>query len=267
MDLSDTRKAADGRTLLLHAHPGHELRLFGWMERHKPTVFLMTDGSGGGASRTNHSLQSIQRAGARPGGIFGLAPDREWYVAILSADLTMFDTMIGAIVDTAIADGASLIVSDAVDGYNPMHDLCEVVAAAATLRLKRQDYDVSHLVSRAVAGGDDEDIVSETRLDCNTLLRKQAAVAAYAPIAEEVQNLLAEDPDALSREQLRRPTFAWRAHWSPSWEKIGASRVAASKYARRIEYERHVRPLALALLKRWAVQPIGNAERVDCASS
>ena len=265
--MSDTREAADGRTLLLHAHPGHELRLFGWMERHKPTVFLMTDGSGSGAPRTNHSRLTTQRAGARPGGIFGLAPDRDWYAAILNADLTMFDTVIGAIVDTAIADGARLIVSDAVDGYNPMHDLCEVVAAAARMRLKNQGLDVSHLIARAVAGGDDGDIVSEIRLDSAARHRKLAAVAAYTPLAEEVQSLLAEDPEALSREQLRRPAFAWGTHWSPSWECVGASRVAASKYAQRIEYERHVRPLALALLERWAVQSVESEERVGCASS
>jgi hypothetical protein len=265
MNLSDTRAAADARTLLLHAHPGHELRLFGWMERHKPTVFLMTDGSGSGASRTSHSLHTTKSAGARPGGIFGLASDRKWYAAILSADLTMFETVIGALVDAAIADRATLIVSDAVDGYNPMHDLCEVVAAAAAMRLRGRGQDVSHLVARAVAGGDDENIVTEIKLDSEALQRKQMAVVAYTPLAEEVQSLLAEEPEALTREHLRRPTFKWGAHASPSWEKVGASRVAASKYAQRIEYERHVRPLALALLERWAA--VDSEERVGCASS
>ena len=54
-----------GPPLLLHAHPGHELRLFGWMEQNHPTLFLMTDGSGGGASRTHHSLETALRAGAK----------------------------------------------------------------------------------------------------------------------------------------------------------------------------------------------------------
>lgn len=266
MILSDTREAAGERTLLLHAHPGHELRLFGWMGQRKPTLFLMTDGSGSGVPRTHHSLQSAQRAGARPGAVFGLAPDRDWYAAILNADLTMFDKVISAIVEAATAKGNTLIVSDAVDGYNPMHDLCEVVAASAALRLRRQGRDVLHLVARAVAGGDSDDIVTEIRLDSDAQQRKQEAVDAYTPLAEEVQRLLDEDPAALSREQLRRPTFAWDAHWSPSWESIGASRVAASKYAQRIEYRRHVRPLALALLERWSTERADGEERLDCVS-
>lgn len=266
MILADTREAVSGRTLLLHAHPGHELRLFGWMERHRPTLFLMTDGSGSGAPRTEHSLQSAESAGARPGSVFGFASDRDWYAAILNADTTLFNIVIDAIVDMAIAERVTLIVSDAVDGYNPMHDLCEAVAAAATMHLRRRGQDVSHLAARAVAGGRDDDIVTEIKLDGDAQHRKQAAVDAYTPLAEEVQNLLAEDPEALCREQLRRPTFAWRAQWSPSWENIGASRVASSKYSRRIEYARHVRPLALALLERWAGQPVVNEERIDCAS-
>lgn len=255
-----------GPPLLLHAHPGHELRLFGWMEQNHPTLFLMTDGSGGGASRTHHSLETALRAGARAGDAFGMAADRDWYSAILNVDLTLFDRMISAIVQAAIAQGSTLIVSDAVDGYNPMHDLCEAVAASSASVLRHQGRDVTHLVARAVSGGEG-DVITEIRLDAEARLRKQAAIDAYMPLAEEVRRLLDEEPTALSSEQLRRPAFTWSPHCSPSWENVGASRVASSKYAQRIEYARHVRPLALALLSRR--QPVGAAEsgeRFDCAS-
>ncbi len=262
-----TQEVDSGRPLLLHAHPGHELRLFGWMERHRPTLLLMTDGSGGDASRVHHSLEVVRRAGAFAGAAFGLASDRDWYSAILSADLTLFDKMIGAIVQAAIAQGSSLIVSDAVDGYNPMHDLCEVVAASAALVLKRQGRTITHLAARAVAGGNSDDVVAEFRLDDETRHRKQAAIDAYTPLAEEVGRLLAEEPTALACEQLRRPAFAWEVDWSPSWESVGASRVAVSKYAQRIEYVRHVRPLAIALLSgRLRAKAVDSGERLDCAS-
>ena len=251
----------------MHGHPGHELRLFGWMEQHRPTVFLMTDGSGGGAIRTSHSLDAVKAAGACPGAAFGLAPDRDWYAAILSGDSALFDAMRDAIVQAAIAENATLIVSDAVDGYNPMHDLCEAVGAASALALRRQGRAVTHLVARAVAGGDPSDIAIDLRLDREAQLRKQAAIDAHAPLAEEVRRLLAEEPTALAIDQLRRPTFTWAADWSPGWERIGASRVAASKYTQRIEYVRHVRPLALALFgAQLAAHPHESGERLDCAS-
>lgn len=260
-------EAASGRPLLLHAHPGHELRLFGWMEQHKPTLFLMTDGSGGGVSRTHHSLEIVKRTGACAGAAFGLAPDRDWYAAVLAGDQSLFGSVIEAVVHAATALAATRIVSDAVDGYNPMHDLCEVVAASAVAVLKSRGHAVEHLVARAVSGGDDTDVVSTIRLDRQTLVRKQSAIESYMPLAEEVRRLLQEEPDALACERLRRPTFAWGERWSPSWENIGASRVAASKYAQRIEYLSHVRPLALALLgERVHARSVEHSERLDCAS-
>lgn len=264
--MSYTRETPGQRPLLLHAHPGHELRLFGWMERQKPTLFLMTDGSGGGAARTHYSLQAALSAGASPGAVFGLAPDRDWYVAILTFDLTMFDKVVGALVEAANAEGSTLIVSDAVDGYNPMHDLCEAVAAAAVRALRQQGRNVVHLVARAVAGGAADDIATELRLDQDAQQRKQVAVDAYTSLAEEARRLLGDEPAALSHEYLRRPTFAWQAQWSPSWEDVGASRVATQKYRQRIEYARHVRPLALAILERWSMPPAPSQERIDCAS-
>ena len=261
------QEVSSGRTLLLHAHPGHELRLFGWMERHQPRLFLMTDGSGGGALRTSHSLETVHRAGAHAGSAFGMAADRDWYAAILNADLTMFHRMIGAIVQAATEQASTLIVSDAVDGYNPMHDLCEAVAASAASALRRQGQGITHLVARAVSGGDDGDIVAEIQVDGEARRRKQAAIEAYAPLAEEVRRLLDEEPAVLSTEQLRCPAFAWGPSWSPSWEKVGASRVATRKYAQRIEYTRHVRPLALALLNEHeSAGAVESVERFNCAS-
>lgn len=265
--MSVTGDVVGGRPLLVHGHPGHELRLFGWMEQQRPTVFLMTDGSGGGAIRTSHSREAVERAGAIPGSAFGVAPDADWYAAILAADLTLFDAMVDTLVESAIAQDARLIVSDAVDGYNPMHDLCEAVAAAAVRTLCHAGRGVTHLVSRAVAGGGASDIALELQLDAEAEMRKQAAIDAHAPLAEEVRRLLAEEPTALAIEHLRRPTFAWGADWSPGWERIGASRVAASKYAQRIEYARHVRSLALSLLGTHHVShPLASGERLDCAS-
>lgn len=227
----------------------------------------MTDGSGAGASRTHYSSETVLRAGARIGSAFGMAPDREWYAAILNADTAMFENMIDAIVQAAVAQDVTLIASDAVDGYNPMHDLCEAVAASAVSTLRLQGRNVTHLVARAVSGGDDGDIVANIQLDKEAQARKQAAIDAYTPLAEEVRRLLDEEPGALASEQLRRPAFAWDAHCSPSWESVGASRVATNKYAQRIEYVRHVRPLALALLsKEVRAGTRESGERFDCAS-
>src|SRR5262249_24293626 len=85
----DDRKAAvtSPRALLIVAHPGHELLLHPWLERSRPIVCALTDGSGGCAQdRSGRSRRIIVRTGAEVGPVFAAATDRDWYRAILTGD-------------------------------------------------------------------------------------------------------------------------------------------------------------------------------------
>jgi hypothetical protein len=80
-----------GRAALVVAHPGHELRVHGWLEQARPLVFVLTDGSGGsGVPRLGSTARLIDRAGAERGSIFGRVPDRDLYAAILDHDHALF---------------------------------------------------------------------------------------------------------------------------------------------------------------------------------
>ena len=235
--------------LLLHAHPGHELRLFHWMECTRPIVLAMTDGSGGDLpARTRYSARCVASAGARwlPGP--EPASDRLWYEAILRQDIAPFRALVDTICTAAWHNGCNLIVSDGVDGYNPMHDLCEAVAAAAAARLAQGGTPIAHLVSHAMPapGGA---VVTRLRLDDAARRRKLQAVHAYYPLAGEAQQALAADPDALAEEVLRAPAFAWPEGWVPAWEETARTRVRDGRYGQTIGYARDVRPIARALLQ------------------
>src|SRR5437660_1178518 len=76
--------SSNARGALFIAHPGHELLVHGWVELVKPSVFVLTDGSG----RTNQSrLESttaiLNQTGAKRGRIYGRLTDRASYSAIL----------------------------------------------------------------------------------------------------------------------------------------------------------------------------------------
>src|SRR5262245_57039512 len=134
--------------LLIHAHPGHELRLFHWMELNQPTLMLLTDG-GTAAPCVEYSAACAAEAGAAPGAAFGAASDPTWYDAILRGDVSLFERVVEAATATALRQRSTLIVSDAVDGDNPMHDLCEAVGAAVAAAVRRHGVDITHLVARA----------------------------------------------------------------------------------------------------------------------
>src|SRR5216684_7212977 len=79
MDLTATRSA------LIVAHPGHELRAHGWLELAKPTVFVLTDGSGRTArSRLGSTRDVLTAAGAKPAGIYRRFTDADVYGMIPS---------------------------------------------------------------------------------------------------------------------------------------------------------------------------------------
>src|SRR4051812_17884700 len=75
------------RAVLVVGHPGHELRVYGWLADVRPVVHVVTDGSGSdGVSRVGSTSALLDGAGACRGLIYGRMSDREIYAAILAAD-------------------------------------------------------------------------------------------------------------------------------------------------------------------------------------
>ncbi len=210
------------------------------METHRPLVCILTDGSGNGSTgRTDYSIALIEGTGACVGPVMGDVSDRAWYSALLAGDdrpfLAAAETIAGAI------DPGCLVVADPVEGYNPMHDLCAAMAdrVAALVGGTRATYPLT----RSAAGG-------ETRiLGCETVARKSAALAAYAPLQHEIAALLQIDPDALVSEQILMQAYGWPEDPDavPDYERIGQERAASGTYARHITYRDHVRPMAMRL--------------------
>lgn len=234
--------------LLVVAHPGHELRLFNWIEREHPLVYILSDGSGGAqSSRLSYSRSAISAAGATLIEGSGQRSDREWYAAMLAGDVSIFAETVAAIV-TAAAE-VPLVVADAADGYNPLHDLCQAIAEAAAARIAHRPKPPRLLVSPATAAAMGTESVV-WMLDDVAMRRKRAAVSAYTPLAEEAKRLLAEAPDALGTERLLVPSFAWPDEFAPEWEAYGRKRVHEGRFATLITYRDHVLPIARALLGR-----------------
>jgi hypothetical protein len=236
--------------VLIVAHPGHELRLLDWMERERPFVFILSDGSGGAqSSRLDYSVSTIRGAGATLLEGSGQRSDREWYAAILAGDVAPFRQAAEAIAAVALTVRAPLVVSDAADGYNPLHDLCQAVASAAVARIARGSKAPQFLVSPAIASAMGIPSIA-WKLEDDAARRKRLAVSANMPLAEEAARLLAEAPDALYTEQLLVPTFDWPENWAPEWEAVGRKRVKEGRFAAPITYRDHVLPIAKALLGR-----------------
>ena len=249
-----------GPPALVVAHPGHELRLHGWMERRKPTVFVLTDGSGHSRrSRLDSTTCVLQRCGATPGSIYGRFTDAELYALILGGQTSRLCALAGELADQLVLLRISTLVGDGVEGYNPSHDLCQyLMRAAARLaaaRTGRPTACYQYPVVGHPGDGREEppgDGTVQLTLDPPTVQRKLAAAASYPELKDEVEQALAKYGHAafavecLRRSDLRREEERLSRE-PPFYETHGERQVAAGYYASVIRYKQHFQPLVRAL--------------------
>src|SRR5215210_7115197 len=127
------------RTALVVAHPGHELRVHGWLERERPEVFVLTDGSGStGQSRVSSTVEVLRGAGAHPGSLFGRFRDSELYEVILDGRIEVLTGLARELADALIDRRVETVVADAIEGFNPSHDLCRLLTDAAVALASRR---------------------------------------------------------------------------------------------------------------------------------
>ena len=255
----------DGRAALVIAHPGHELRVYGWMNIARPQVFVLTDGSGRqGASRLPATANILAQSEIEPGEIYGRFTDVELYREILSRNLGLFLDLAQTLADALISRQVNYVVSDAIEGYNPAHDICRlIVDAAAEIASRIANRPIASYDTLLARGLSDLSLGPPAsvriELDDDLLARKLRAVHEYSELAAEVDRILErEGKDCLRTEYLREVrrgeldgAFLTRP---PYYEQYGEKQVAAGFYSEVLRYRDHVHPLAEALRRLAAGQ-------------
>ncbi|MEW6212783.1 MAG: hypothetical protein AB1631_30940 [Acidobacteriota bacterium] len=244
---------------LIIAHPGHELRVYGWIARVRPIVFVLTDGSGhAGRSRLDSTTAILDQLGARRGSVYGRLTDKQLYAAILDHECALLANLIEEIADALIADEITLVAGDAMEGYNSGHDLCRVIADAAVKRASRRSG--SEIASFDFPLTGHPDSCSESarnairlELDDQTFDRKIAAARRYRELFNDVEQAFREHGEEAFRVECLRPVVEECIapfDEPPFYESYGERQVAAGYYDRVLRYRQHFLPLALELRRR-----------------
>jgi hypothetical protein len=249
------------RPALLVAHPGHELRVFHWLEVARPRVYVLTDGSGSDAvSRLASTTALLTRTGATEGRVYGAYSDRALYALLLERRVREATALLERLVADLAAAEIDAVVADAAEGYNPAHDLARMLAGAAVEVLRRRTGRAPQSLEFPLTGLPDPDperpgdgCVRLTLTDAD-LERKIAVARGYQELAAELAAVAKEHGlEAFRRECLRPATrragFDGPAERPPYYETYGEQQVAAGRYAEVLRWEEHVRPVADAL---WA---------------
>lgn len=267
----------DTPSALVVAHPGHQVRLHGWLGLARPHVFVITDGSGrSGLPRLDATTEYLASLGLEPGRIYGQHTDHAIYQRVLDHDFDFFIALTERLAESLAASRVRFVAGDAAEGYNSIHDVCRLVVDAAVEMLNRGGGEAVSFDYPVINRPDDcpEELREASvwlRLDDQTFSQKMEAARTYYPeLFEEVRTALGVAAAAAAgpmrdyfelngvgggegveafRVECLRPAVAARATRAvagakPFYELHGERQVAAGLYDRVIRYREHVAPIA-----------------------
>jgi len=194
---------------LFVAHPGHELRLFGWIGRERPTCMTLTTGSRSGTSKARlaASTRLLAEAGATPSEPFGVVFDRDLYRAVLAGDGESFRRWKAAVSETLRKARPKRLVIDAWQLYSVSHDLAHLIgrlaAAEASGHLGEPIEVLQYDVVPPALGGDVPVTVCAETIDLTQVewTRKRAAIECYPDIGLELMEIRQIEGENRSRTE------------------------------------------------------------------
>lgn len=244
------------RAILVIAHPGHELRVHGWLEATSPAVWILTDGSGHtGRSRIDSTTRVLEQTGAVPGPVYGFMTDADLYNAVLGFDYRPFIDLVDQLAAVILDAQVDCIAGDAEEGYNPGHDTCRLIINAAVKLAERKSRNPIRNYDFMLIGPPDqcaEDLRDHSlwlQLDDEAFARKLSAARNYPELQAEVATAL--NGAGQFRVECLRPvnSHATRslADEPPYYELYGEKQVRSGYYKEVLRYSEHMLPLAKAL--------------------
>lgn len=272
--------ASDSRCAVLLAHPGHELVIHGFLERLRPVVAILTDGSGrGGRPRVDSTDRVLESLGAPPASLYARYTDRACYAALLEQNRSFFIAIAEELAALLIHLDIDVVVGDASEGWNPIHDVWRsVIDAAVDLAETRGGRTIENFDFLLFAPhGSAASAPHAIRLDLDEAEydRKLASGAKYEELHAEVAAAvrgstrgLVPSPelsaeldrrldglDAASyrtevfRRVERRPLPVADSVEPRVYELYGQMVVAEGRYRETIRHDRHLLPIDIALRK------------------
>jgi hypothetical protein len=269
-------------SILVIAHPGHELRVHNWLETARPEVWVLTDGSGRTQnSRVDSTTRVLAKVGGRPGPVYGQMRDVDLYDAVLGLSHGTFIQIVAQLANALIERQIDFIAGDAEEGYNPAHDVCRLVINSAVKLVECKtgkqivNYDFTLMGPPNSGPGDLLGNSLWFTLDDEAFARKLDAARNYPELKAEVEAAINGTVHEVFREdevlsQRVRSMFGvtdantFRVEClrpvnvnststkpftgdTPFYEAYGEKQVRAGHYGQVLRYRDHMLPLAAAL--------------------
>jgi len=113
----------------IFSHPNHELAAYGLIQSLDPRIIYLTDG--GGQDRVAQTRTGLASIGRLKSAVFLNHAEDRFYQALLDQDADFFSGVAGQVREALGSDPIDAICSDAIEFYNPVHDLATPIVRSA----------------------------------------------------------------------------------------------------------------------------------------
>jgi hypothetical protein len=142
------------KRLMIFGHPAHELALFGFLQRFRPQIVIITDG--GGEERIRQSRTGLESIGLEA--TYLQFAENDFYPALVRRDIPFFETVSDSLSLEIAASQPDQIFCDAVEFYNPVHDTTLPLVLRASAAAPRAEVFEVPLVYQTLAAGEHYEI-------------------------------------------------------------------------------------------------------------
>lgn len=117
------------------SHPNHELAVYGALQRLKPTcIVYLTDG--GGQHRVDQTNDGLSAIGLLDSAVFLNHSEGSFYGALVDKNYSFFRSVANQLAQILSAHRLEQVFCDAIEYYNPVHDLALPITRYATSELR-----------------------------------------------------------------------------------------------------------------------------------
>lgn len=197
------------KTVAVFSHPNHEIAIFALLRQLKPYIIFLTDG--GGEHRIRETKKGLASIGLDGQAVFLMHPEKAFYDALLHLDTDFFHKVVLEL--RLLLKGArpEQILCDAVEFYNPVHDLTLALVGSADDAPWQGTFEVPLVYQRP---GEKESYAVQTvpeglsgshqfRLtDEESALKRSALENTYTILRDTLGQVILSSPTALQMETI-----------------------------------------------------------------
>lgn len=197
------------KSLFVFSHPNHEIAVLGLARRLRPKFIFLTDG--GGEHRINETRNSLREIGLESEAIFLPYTEQSFYDALLDLDIVYFAKVAANLRAILVEQKPEQILCDAVEFYNPVHDMSLPILMAADGAGLTGIFEVPLLYQKPgpeeaygvqTVPDSEKDRIEILLTEEESALKERALNNTYTILKKTLGSLLLSAPEALRKETL-----------------------------------------------------------------